>query len=626
MWWNELDPMALGELNYEQFSSVFKRDWMEWIKGCIGQGEEHRILTLRLREELKKKNANPKKSKKKKVTREEVIETNEIDKLWEEHIKEEERDLKIEIEAMSSTALSSENISNLRNEQIKEVSEILHIKSHVAEALLDKVKWNQDKLLTEYFNDPEEFLSSVGIDPNTLVSKTTGNIIVDSPDTEFSCSICFDDCPLSETTIMQECGHRFCNGCWRDMLEMQIKEGRTFDILCMFKGCHELVPPHIVEKLVSEETRLKYMRFLSKTFVDHSQHIRWCPAPGCDNAITGAVTEGRIRVASCLCGKRICWECQREAHPPISCKLVEKFEEAAKNDEKNLGFMIDNNLDANTLKWMQENTKQCPFCSVVVQKHNGCYCMTCKQCSKSWCWLCAEPWYPTHQNHFKCTKYNAGGSQLTNKPRYKDKSTYRSRLELERLAHYCRLFQEQTKAIQVESNLEEQDRNKVKSLKTEYESLDTSFIQNGRLELRKCRETLKYSYIFTYYIPSKSNVHQVCEHLQDNVEIAIERLAQALDKSPQETFPPEIRKLTKLATLASESLLQYILNNNERVDKIIKPKPVKEPKKKTQNNRTTTNHKLPEIIMIPNNNITTTTTESQLEIEQLPQEEAIFVL
>jgi len=244
--------------------------------------------------------------------------------------------------------------------------------------------------------------------------------------------------------------------------------------------------------------------------------------------------------------------------------------------------MIDNNLDANTLKWMQENTKQCPFCNVVVQKHNGCYCMTCKQCSKSWCWLCSEPWLPTHQNHFKCTKYNAGGSQLTNKPRHKDKDTFRSRLELERLAHYCRLFQEQTKAIQAESNpeLRAQDENKIKSLKTEYESLDTSFIQNGRQALRKCREILKYSYLYTYYTSSKSKSHQVGEHLQDNLEIAIERLAQSLDKSPIETYPPEVRKLTKLSCLAAESLLQHLVINTEKVDKLTRVKPPKEVKEK----------------------------------------------
>jgi ariadne-1 len=589
---NELDPKALGVLSYEQFSLVFRKDWTDFIKGVISQGSEHRTLLLRLREELKKKNVNPKKhKKKKKISKEEVRETNEIDKLWEEHLEEEEREMQIEREAMSSMALSTEKISNLRNEQIREVSEILDIKPYIAEALLDRVKWNQDKLMTEYFNNQEEFIKSVGIDPSTLTSKNSNTEKIDNisvgNDEEITCSICFDDFPLSQTTTMPECSHNFCNGCWTDMLEMQIKEGHTFDIPCMFKGCFELVPPEIVEKLVSEESRLKYSRFLSKTFVDHAQHIRWCPAPGCDNAITEAVTEGRIRVATCLCGKRICWECQKEAHPPITCKLLEKFEEEAKNDEKNLGFMIDNNLDANTLKWMQDNTKQCPFCSVVVQKHNGCYCMTCKQCSQSWCWLCAEAWYPSHSNHFRCTKFNAGGSQLTNKPRHKDKDTFRSRLELERLAHYCRLYQEQTKAIQTEAlpELKAQDENKIKNLKSEVETLDTSFIQNGRLILKKCREILKYSYIYTYYTPSKSKIHQVSEYLQSNLETAIERLAQALDKPPIETFPPEIRKLTKLSAQAADSLLQHQVTNNERVDKLIRPKPIKEPKKKSDKSK-----------------------------------------
>jgi len=244
--------------------------------------------------------------------------------------------------------------------------------------------------------------------------------------------------------------------------------------------------------------------------------------------------------------------------------------------------MIENNLDANTLKWMQENTKQCPFCNVVVQKHNGCYCMTCKQCNQCWCWLCRDPWVPTHQNHFKCTKYNAGGSQLSNKPRHKDKDTFKNRIQLERLAHYCRLFQEQSKAIQLESNpeLKEQDDKKVKALKAEFESLDVSFISEGRLQLKKCRETLKYSYVHTYFLKSRTTSHKVVEYLQENLEMSIEKLAQVLDKPIQETFPPEIRKLTKVATLALNGLLQQLLSDTEKVDRIIKPKPQKEKSRK----------------------------------------------
>jgi len=72
------------------------------------------------------------------------------------------------------------------------------------------------------------------------------------------------------------------------------------------------------------------------------------------------------------------------------------------------------------------------------------------------------------------------------------------------------------------------------------------------------------------------------EYLQENLEISIERLAQVLDKPIQETFPPEIRKLTKVATLALNGLLQQLLSDTEKVDRIVKPKPQKEKSRKVK--------------------------------------------
>jgi len=121
--------------------------------------------------------------------------------------------------------------------------------------------------------------------------------------------------------------------------------------------------------------------------------------------------------------------------------------------------------------------------------------------------------------------------------------------------------------------------------------LDTSFISDGRLQLKKCRETLKYSYVHTYFLKSRTTSHKVIEYLQENLEISIEKLAQVLDKPIHETFPPEIRKLTKVAKLALNGLLQQLLSDTEKVDRIVKPKPQKEKSRKVKATTTTTTTK-----------------------------------
>jgi len=43
--------------------------------------------------------------------------------------------------------------------------------------------------------------------------------------------------------------------------------------------------------------------------------------------------------------------------------------------------------------------------------------MTCSQCHFQFCWLCRDPW-STHNDHFRCSKYNEG--QLQNRPEFRD--------------------------------------------------------------------------------------------------------------------------------------------------------------------------------------------------------------
>eukprot|EP01125_Pyxidicula_operculata_P012773 TRINITY_DN4200_c0_g1_i1.p1 TRINITY_DN4200_c0_g1~~TRINITY_DN4200_c0_g1_i1.p1 ORF type:complete len:739 (+),score=129.08 TRINITY_DN4200_c0_g1_i1:39-2255(+) len=623
---DEIDPIGANKISLDQFMDTLNKDWNDFMKKLIGDGITQRQFNRKMREsKIKKaterkdvssesitersntssKSGTSSKSKKKKKTTpekgesqlsdnvEEDIDEKEreaIDEIWDDHLQEEEREKKLEQEAIGSKSLSAGQINSLRDSKIKNVSEILNIPAHYANKLLDYVKWNDDKLLAEYFGNEEELLKKAGLDTSILGKNSTKDKDKDGDSSSaiIECSVCLDDVPSSQMTTLEECGHSFCNGCWKENLELQIKEGHTFDISCMHQDCPQLVPADVVEKIVSDTYKNKYLHFLSKSFIDHNSKIRWCPAPGCEHAITEAATECRIRVATCDCGNRICWECSKEAHPPISCHMLEVFESDAKEDEKNLGFLVSNAYDETTLRWLHENTKECPFCSVSIQKHDGCYCMTCSSCSKQWCWMCRDPW-ETHSDHFKCSKFNAGRLQLKDKPAHQDSDTFKKRLRLQRLAFFYRLYKEQNNSMVAENQtpLKEDDARKVKQLRNELNSLDTSFIADGRLQIKKCRETLKYSYVHSYFTMSKTD--NAIHYLQENLEVCIEKLAQLLQKPAQEMQPPQIRKFTKIAASALEGLQSQISMEADKVSlKKPKQKVKKESTPKTPKATTTT--------------------------------------
>lgn len=69
------------------------------------------------------------------------------------------------------------------------------------------------------------------------------------PEGEITCGTCFCEVPQEEGTRMQ-CGHLFCNDCWRQHLAIQIADGRSRRLPCMGVRCPvicdepQVSPPH----------------------------------------------------------------------------------------------------------------------------------------------------------------------------------------------------------------------------------------------------------------------------------------------------------------------------------------------------------------------------------------------
>ena len=74
----------------------------------------------------------------------------------------------------------------------------------------------------------------------------------------------------------------------------------------------------------------KYISFISNTYVEQSQRIKWCPDPHCDKAIkksTNSMNFTRVLLifnvagmVMCTCGNLWCWECNAEGHWPTTCE------------------------------------------------------------------------------------------------------------------------------------------------------------------------------------------------------------------------------------------------------------------------------------------------------------------
>ena len=68
---------------------------------------------------------------------------------------------------------------------------------------------------------------------------------------------------------------------------------------------------------------------------------------------------------ACACGMTFCFQCSREAHAPLLCETLTRWEDKVKDDSA-------------TGQWMSANAKRCPKCHMHIEKNGGCNWIACR--------------------------------------------------------------------------------------------------------------------------------------------------------------------------------------------------------------------------------------------------------
>lgn len=108
-----------------------------------------------------------------------------------------------------------------------------------------------------------------------------------------------------------------------------------------------------------------YHELLNAAFVADSPNLRWCPHPGCENAVECSQAPPRmlnqlVPTVQCACGNAFCFGCGYPAdHRPVLCKIVKMWEKKCADDSE-------------TANWLNANTKECPKCVSTIEKNGGC--------------------------------------------------------------------------------------------------------------------------------------------------------------------------------------------------------------------------------------------------------------
>lgn len=501
------------------------------------------------------------------------------------------------------SGLRTQDLQEAKDQLLVETSDMLHIPLFTAEALLRDNEWSRETLLDKWMKDPVECCQSAGVQPPPSSSELdsgsfsltrplrspsvieesnscdeqdsegrTGSkdILKKSPahrnfnasderttreNDEVECSICMQSVSswamLAQGTM--SCGHTFCSTCWENYLTLKIQEGDAHHISCPEYACEILVPLELIEKSVTPEVARRYLQFDIKAFVESSRCIKWCPRPGCGQAVRLPETEQTpppsaaptSHAVDCGNGHFFCWECLGEVHAPSGCEQWQlwqrKIAEVKPEELPSEGVDIE---DAANCLWLVTNSKPCPNCKSPIQKNEGCNHMKCSKCKLDFCWVCLESWKKHSSStggYFRCNRFEAVNKADEKQGVLISEAMMRNQqaTELSRFLHYYTRFRNHENSQKLEEpllssaptkmallaacltpNRSSREDNKVEK--------GTQFVVSGVRELLKARKILCGSYVYGYYLQDNGYNKSIFEFMQNELEEVTEKLSEQI--------------------------------------------------------------------------------------------------
>jgi hypothetical protein len=151
----------------------------------------------------------------------------------------------------------------------------------------------------------------------------------------------------------------------------------------MADGCRELVRPRLFRALLPPDAAARAEEYALRRFAADHPGVSWCPAPGCEWAVTAAYGHGGDDEVACGAGHVFCFACKAAAHKPASCG--ESATWATKDAEEGA-----------TATWIVAHTRPCPKCKRAIERSHGCNKVVCSSCGFAFCYLCGGDYFKTH--------------------------------------------------------------------------------------------------------------------------------------------------------------------------------------------------------------------------------------
>lgn len=264
------------------------------------------------------------------------------------------------------------------------------------------------------------------------------------------------------------------------------------------------------------EHNYRYHALLTRTYVDDKDNLKWCPAPNCEFAVECPVKKRDllqiVPTVNCWCGHSFCFGCTLDDHQPPPCALVKKWLKKCRDDSE-------------TANWISANTKECPQCQSTIEKNGGCNHMTCRKCRHEFCWMCMGIWSEHGTSWYNCNRFEEKSGTSARD------AQARSRASLERYLHYYNRYANHEQSARLDKDLYLKTEKKMLSLQSQSAMswIEVQFLDTASRTLQQCRQTLKWTYAFAFYL-ARNNMTEIFEDNQKDLEFSVEGLSEMFEK------------------------------------------------------------------------------------------------
>ena len=468
----------------------------------------------------------------------------------------------------SYVVLTESDIQQRQENDITEVSNVLSISKAAATVLLLNYNWRACDVQDEWFADEERIRKKVGLfeKPVFLLPNKLGKV-------KLTCSICYENVRVSMMGWVS-CGHPFCRECWEKYVSVAIEDGvGCLTLRCRELRCNAVVDRDSIDLFAKTEDKERYSQYLIRFYIESNKKYKWCPSADCVYAME--FCEGgdeECYDVCCHCNNGFCWNCMDDAHRPVDCETVAKWQ-------------LKNSSEAENTAWLLVNTKPCPKCGKPIEKNQGCMHMTCRDpCGHEFCWMCLGTWKEHGERtggFYGCNTFQKNKEE----GKYNEDEDIRKRAEkhLEKYTHYYeRWAGNESSRKQAVKDLKQMQNDYMVRLSDlrGATTAELKFITEAWLQIIECRRVLKWTYAYGYYLPEDGDKKAKSkkgffEYLQGEAESNLERFHHCMEKDihsylnkecPEEEFNNFRAKLSSLTTVTRnyfENLVKALENGLE---------------------------------------------------------------